>query len=291
MTVNERARHPDDALGLVAEEPGALDDLLDVLLLRARERFDRWIAREQDGRDHVDTLVGALRAQDRRDEQLKRRLEIELAVRVRVERREALVRDGGVSGRTSFRFRRTLRSLDGADLFLRLQPRTLTSRFLCCRDLRPPLREWLSGSLSVVGHDGTVGNANVASRDQKGMSSSGSDRCVARASPTRSRRAFANAMTSSAERAFKISWASSQPLRAMPTPIATLSSPFTECASGPISSVTPRSFARRHSRQSRSKRRGSALSSTATPVSAAFSITASMSTAYGSRASRSRPVG
>ena len=79
----------DDALRLVPEEPGALDDLLDVLLLRARERLDGRIAREQHRRHHVHALVGALRAQDRGDEQLERRREIELAVRVGIERAAA----------------------------------------------------------------------------------------------------------------------------------------------------------------------------------------------------------
>ena len=49
--------------------------------------------------------------------------------------------------------------------------------------------------------------------------------------------------------------------------------------------------ARRSERQSRSSRCGSALISSATPVAAAFSITASRSRPYGSRESSSRPVG
>ena len=74
-----------EALGLLAEEAGAADDLLQRRQRRLRHRLRRRVAPEQLGRHHVDPLVRALGGQDRRAHQLERRLAVELAVDVGVQ--------------------------------------------------------------------------------------------------------------------------------------------------------------------------------------------------------------
>src|SRR4029078_1165352 len=103
--------------------------------------------------------------------------------------------------------------------------------------------------------------------------------------------AFAAASTPFCGWSFNTSFFVSHALRAIPTPLSMLSSSSSECASGPISMRTPRSLALRQNRQSKSIRCGSKLSSSAVPLSAAFSMRASTSTAYASRERRSLPVG
>ena len=66
----DRLRHSDQALGLRAEETRRADQLLDLDGIGVREIGRRRIPGEQRRRHHVDPLVGALRRQDRRDEQL-----------------------------------------------------------------------------------------------------------------------------------------------------------------------------------------------------------------------------
>src|SRR6266568_6373978 len=104
-------------------------------------------------------------------------------------------------------------------------------------------------------------------------------------------RARANARNASASRVFRTWSGSSQPLRAIPRPTATLVMPLVEWASAPIERVTPSARARRAMRQSRSSRCGSAFTSTAMTRAAALASTCSRSIAYGSRWSSSRPVG
>src|SRR2546425_12031511 len=108
--------------------------------------------------------------------------------------------------------------------------------------------------------------------------------------PAATRRARANVRNASASRVFKTWSGSSQPLRAIPRPTATLVMPPVEWASAPIENVTPSSRARRTMRQSRSSRCGSAFTSMAIPRAAAVASTCSRSIAYGSRCNRSRPV-
>src|SRR6266576_1098756 len=109
--------------------------------------------------------------------------------------------------------------------------------------------------------------------------------------PAATRRARANVRNASASRVFKTWSGSSQPLRAIPRPTATLLMPPVEWASAPIENVTPSSRPRRTMRQSRSSRCGSAFTSTAMTRAAALASTCSRSIAYGSRCNRSRPVG
>ena len=71
--------------GLGVVEAGRLDDLLQLLAVGARVVRGRGVAREQRRGHHVDPLVGGLRGQDRRDEQLERGLEVQLGVHVRIE--------------------------------------------------------------------------------------------------------------------------------------------------------------------------------------------------------------
>ena len=67
-----RLRHPDQVLRLRSEEAGRANQLLDLFGVGGGEIRRRRIPREQRGRHHVDPLVGALRRQDRRREQLIR---------------------------------------------------------------------------------------------------------------------------------------------------------------------------------------------------------------------------
>ena len=71
-----------DALGLVAEKSGRFDRVLQLSLRRLRVIFRAPIFLEQRRRDHVYAFVGALRGENRRDQQLERILEIQLGVRV-----------------------------------------------------------------------------------------------------------------------------------------------------------------------------------------------------------------
>src|SRR6185437_7044915 len=88
----------EDDVGLVPKEACRLDDLFDIFLLRGAERGGRSIALEQRRRHQVDALVGALRAEDRRDEELEGRLEVERAVGAWIVRGEPVVDLGGALG-------------------------------------------------------------------------------------------------------------------------------------------------------------------------------------------------
>src|SRR6185437_142501 len=94
----DRRRHTDEALGLVAEEARRLDDLFHVALFGGGERGGSGIPLEQHGRHHVDALVGALRAEDRRDEELEGGREVERPRGGGIGRREPIVDLGGALG-------------------------------------------------------------------------------------------------------------------------------------------------------------------------------------------------
>ena len=79
-----------DRLRLVAEEPRRVDRLLERSLVGGGERRGVGIRGEQRRRHLVDALVGALGGEDRRDQQLERRAEVERALRIRVELLELL---------------------------------------------------------------------------------------------------------------------------------------------------------------------------------------------------------
>src|SRR5690606_22847925 len=68
--LHEAVRHPDEAAGLRPEEPGGADHLLDVGGIGGREVLRRGVLGEERRGHHVHPLVGALRRQDRGDEQL-----------------------------------------------------------------------------------------------------------------------------------------------------------------------------------------------------------------------------
>ncbi len=72
VLVLEGAGHAEDVLGLRPVEAGGEDDALDVFGIRVREVVRGRVLREQRGRDLVDVLVGGLRGEDRRGEQLER---------------------------------------------------------------------------------------------------------------------------------------------------------------------------------------------------------------------------
>ena len=97
----QRRCHPDEVLRLRAEEAGRLDQLLDLVGIGVGEVGRRRVLREQRGRDHVDALVGALRGEDRRDEQLVRVRVVQRAVRVGVQLLQAAHDCVGARLRTS----------------------------------------------------------------------------------------------------------------------------------------------------------------------------------------------
>src|SRR3989449_9142677 len=82
MALDQRLRHPDDGFGLVAEEPCAVDLLLEDPRVGAREVLCRLVLREQGGCDHVDARIGRLSGEDRGDEPLERALVMQRAGRV-----------------------------------------------------------------------------------------------------------------------------------------------------------------------------------------------------------------
>ena len=83
-SLDEGRRHPHEALGLVVEEAGRSDDLLELGGVGDRERLGRRVAAEEPGRDHVHALIGALRGEDRRREELEGTFEVERTHRVRI---------------------------------------------------------------------------------------------------------------------------------------------------------------------------------------------------------------
>ena len=88
MGLDDFGRHAQERARLRTKEPGRLDLRLELAGRRARERVRVRVAAEERGRDLVDPLVGALRREDRRDEQLVGVGEMQLGVGVRVLRAE-----------------------------------------------------------------------------------------------------------------------------------------------------------------------------------------------------------
>src|SRR6266699_1769945 len=72
VALQERLRHPDDRFRLVAEEPGAVNILLEDLGIRRGVVLRRLVLCEQRRGDDVDPSVRGLSGEDRRDEQLER---------------------------------------------------------------------------------------------------------------------------------------------------------------------------------------------------------------------------
>src|SRR4051812_12002190 len=136
VMLGDRGRHADETLRFVAKESGALDHLLELLGLRRRKSFGRCITTKERGGDHVHALVGALRAEDRRDEELERCLEVERAVRVRIassQAREDLggaLRRGCATGREAARWLLHWSGTGGS------RPFRLGNRGRAARDLR-----------------------------------------------------------------------------------------------------------------------------------------------------------
>ena len=78
MALDDGARHSEQMLRLHPEEPARLDHRLELGGLGGRERRGVGILREQRRRDRIDHLVGRLRRQDGRDQQLIRTVVVEL---------------------------------------------------------------------------------------------------------------------------------------------------------------------------------------------------------------------
>ena len=85
-----------------AEEPGRVNLRLELAGVAFASAGGVGIALEQRRRDHVHALVGRLRRQDRRHQQLERVPVVQLGVRVRMLRLE-LVEDRAACRRTSSR--------------------------------------------------------------------------------------------------------------------------------------------------------------------------------------------
>ena len=88
----------DHRVRLGPEEAGRPKHGLHLVAVGAGERLGGGPAREQRGRDRVDHDVGRLGRQHRGDEQLQRRLEVELAVGVRVALEQRAVDAAGPAG-------------------------------------------------------------------------------------------------------------------------------------------------------------------------------------------------
>ena len=197
-------------------------------------------------------------------EQLERRREVELAVRVRDTRRAA-----APARRRPDRAR--LAAARAAALALLRTASSAGDAF--ASGLRP-------GAVSAPWRRRACRRSRPQPDSRSGVAAAGA--------PTR-----ANASTSSAERAVEhVRRRSSHPLRAIADADLHVVEAMRASARRGRSRSSRRAPSRAgSSRQSRSSRCGSAFSSIATPTSPAFSITASMSIAYGSRVSSSRPVG
>ncbi len=78
---DERSGHGNQVLRLGLEEAGGAHDVLQLGRVGRGEGGGARVAGEQFGRDHVDPRIGGLRREDRRHQQLERRLMIELAQR------------------------------------------------------------------------------------------------------------------------------------------------------------------------------------------------------------------
>ncbi len=84
MGLDDLGRHTQERTRLGAEEPGRLNLRLELVGRRPGERAGVRVAAEERRRDLIDALVGALRRQDRRDQELVGVREMQLGVGVRV---------------------------------------------------------------------------------------------------------------------------------------------------------------------------------------------------------------
>src|SRR5437763_5258567 len=105
-----------DALCLAAKETGRADHLLQRCRRRLGVVRGAAIFREKRRGDRIDTLVGALRGENRGDEKLERIAEIELAMRLRINYRQCFDQSPdsftrGHSGRPSGRRPRALATI------------------------------------------------------------------------------------------------------------------------------------------------------------------------------------
>jgi hypothetical protein len=85
---NDRRRHADQRPRLGPEESGGLNLRLEFVGRRPRQRARIGVASKESWRDLVDAFVGALRRQNRRDQQFVGVAEMKLGVRVRMLRRQ-----------------------------------------------------------------------------------------------------------------------------------------------------------------------------------------------------------
>ena len=84
VALDESVGHSGERLRLGPEEAGRLNLRFELVGRRPRQRARVRISLEEGRRDAIDPLVGALRRQNRRDEQLVRVAEVELGERARV---------------------------------------------------------------------------------------------------------------------------------------------------------------------------------------------------------------
>ena len=84
MPLDERLRHANDGFGLVPEKAGGLNLLFQHSGIDSRVVGGRAVLREQMWRDQVDPRVGALRGENRRDDELEGVAMVQRAGRVRI---------------------------------------------------------------------------------------------------------------------------------------------------------------------------------------------------------------
>lgn len=94
VTCGNGTRHADQALALVPEKAGAADQLLQLIRVCGRKVGRGRVSRKKRWSDHVDALVGALRAQDGGYQQFVRAAMVEFTVRVGIVFAQPLI-DGG----------------------------------------------------------------------------------------------------------------------------------------------------------------------------------------------------
>ena len=91
-----------ERLGLLAEEAGAGDQLLDFFQRRGRHRGDVGNFLEQNRSDPVNSLVGALRGENRRHQAFPGVAEIQTDARLRIEFGERRRDSSGASAQVGF---------------------------------------------------------------------------------------------------------------------------------------------------------------------------------------------
>ena len=84
MSFDDRRRHAEQTLCLVAEKSGAADHVFEPRHLSARKLTSGWKLMKECRGHEIHSLVRALRTEDRCDEELKGSLEVELGASVRI---------------------------------------------------------------------------------------------------------------------------------------------------------------------------------------------------------------